>query len=85
MNTRYNYFPLMLYGDSAPQCTYFFFFFLAAFFFVAIECLLSFFNLRPISIPASAFLSAKPYHIHDIAGLNLHCQSKNAHAELTCT
>jgi len=40
VNTRYNYFPLSVRGDFAPQPVYFFFFFLAAFFFVAIERLL---------------------------------------------
>lgn len=40
VNTRYNYFPLSVRGDIAPQPVYFFFFFLAAFFFVAIESLL---------------------------------------------
>jgi hypothetical protein len=55
MNTRHNYFPLMFYGDLAPQRTYFFFFFLAAFFFVAIEFLLG-------VIPASAFFREAVSH-----------------------
>jgi hypothetical protein len=49
LNTRYNYFPLSVRGDLAPQPGYFFFFFFAAFFFVAIERLLE--SLGPDSDP----------------------------------
>lgn len=56
VNTRYNYFPLSVRGDLAPQPVYFFFFFLAAFFLVAIECLLEI--LGPDSDPDHLSIAA---------------------------